>query len=384
MLSTVLFALVVTVAPPPDASFEQLIEAAVAAKTAGEQAKTLEYLRRAHQMRPSPQLLNNIGRTLEVLGRYREARAAYTKVANDPKAPTELRALDAARAGALQSRVGRAWVVLKPSPRTAKAWVGNQPVTVPSGAEFPAVAGRQVIEYQLAARETVVLRRHELASDVRTTVEDDLLSTADAAITLPKGLKALSVDGRALMSDLEGAKTLALPPGKVVLVATWADGGDQKRSVAVVAGASRLTVLLGPRPKAVPEPPVIVKPAHKPAILGPVLTGVGGLALLGVGTWLVVDAGNLRDEVKDAERDKLGAITGLTYAEAVEKESDADTRSTIGATLLAVGGAAAVGAVIWVLVDQLTAPKGSSPRSAEGLSPLLGPDRAGLSFTTRF
>ena len=69
----------------------EIMADAVKARDAGDLDRTVEFLREAYAVKPAPEILNNMGKILEQLGRYREAVDAYQKVADDPKADAQLR-----------------------------------------------------------------------------------------------------------------------------------------------------------------------------------------------------------------------------------------------------------------------------------------------------
>src|SRR5262245_25324589 len=94
-------------AAAPD-EFQVLIDRASDARAAGDLDRALLLLERARAMKSLPELDNNIGRTLQDLGRYREAVEAYRRVVEDPRSGEVLRTLDDNRIRDLKPKIDRA------------------------------------------------------------------------------------------------------------------------------------------------------------------------------------------------------------------------------------------------------------------------------------
>ena len=362
--------------PGEDAGYDELVAAALEARNAKDYEKVLEYLGRASKLKPSPLLENNIARTLELLGRYKEAHAAYQRVVADESAPADLRALDAARAGALQTRLSKAWILTKAS---GKVLVGGRPVT--PGTESEAAPGKQVFEYQLDGGKTVAIRVETLAAGRRTPVAHDLAASASAVLVFNSvdGVESIEINGYAVKANARHVGRVLLVPGSHA-VAVTRQGVLAERRLKLAAGTY-------PIAKAVPA-----DVAAKPTPIGPVMKhddgigaagwtqialGTAGAAMVGMGVWMVVDSASLRDEVRNAATNDQGQIVGLSQEVAFEKRSDADNKSTIGLVLLGVGGAAATTALAWWLVDTFSSPDDAQPT-------MLVPTHNGIRLEGRF
>ena len=105
--------ILVTASRAAAADFEELLRRAAEARDAGDRPETLSLLRQAYELRPLPEISNNIGRTLEELGRYDEAAAAYRRVVEDPSAEPALIELDRRRLRALAPKLGRGWLLVQ-------------------------------------------------------------------------------------------------------------------------------------------------------------------------------------------------------------------------------------------------------------------------------
>ncbi len=75
--------------------------------------------------------------------------------------------------------------------------------------------------------------------------------------------------------------------------------------------------------------------------------GVGGLGLVGVGVWMMLDAQSLRSDIEDLPIDEKGITSGMTEIEAHTARTDADNKSTVGIAIVGVGAAAGVSALVW-------------------------------------
>ncbi len=373
-LGAVLLLALTAFKPPPDSGYDALITAALQARKAGDATRTLELLQQAYAIKPSPQLLNNVASTLVELGRYREAHEAFNKVANDPTASTDLRGLDAARAGSLLDRLGKAWVVARPDPPDANVLVDGDTPGVANGTEFPARPGKRTFEYVTADGLTAALRIHNLPADRRTTLSDKLVMAGDAQLMIA-GVQRLEIDGYRVASDLRKLTTVRLPAGVHTLTATL-DGKSRTKDVTLPAGQVQLAELL-PAPKPTPIVAPVIRKRSSGALrwVGPITTAAVGAGLLGVGAWLTVDAETQRDKVREGET--IEGVLQLTRGEANQIQDDADQSATVGAVLLSTGGAAMLGAVLWVTVLALSDDDTAS-------APRIVPTRHGLAIGGRF
>lgn len=300
-------------------------------------------------------------------------------MANDPTAEPELRALDAARVGAIQARLGKAWVVVATS---ANVRVNGEPTGVAAGTEFPASPGQRVFEYWLPESAAVVLRTHQLPSGRRTRIADSLDEPGQVTLQLGGPTASpdeLVIDDYRVRAPLESVAVVRLTPGTYRLSVTRG-GQTQRKSVALAAGDVRLDALVPP-PRVTPaeDPLVITKPDPGPASTAPywqATTGGLGVVMIGVATWLVVDASGIRSDVRDAERDG-SIVVGMTLAEADSLREEADAKANAGLALYVAGGAAAAAALTWWIVDMVVDSEDEAPVS-------VAPSSNGLVVTGSF
>ena len=332
--------------PPlgPDATYEQLVGAALDAREKKDYTTVLSYLKRAHTLRPSPTLKNNIGRVLEVLGRYKEAHDVYKQVAYDERAPGDLRALDAARASELRDRLNKTWITYKGK---ATLYIDGKRHR---GGELGLASGPHRYEFAALGGKTVVLRRYDLPTGRLSRLKDERGSRADSALAMAGGpITVLAVDDYNVRSPLKGVTRVYLQPGRHTIAITR--GGQRgKATVTLKAGDFAMSdIVTAPEPD--PDPPPTVTSRLTASAWSQIAMGGIGVAMRGVGTWMSLDAASLRDAVEGPAVDSRGVVVGLSHASAHQKQDEADNKATTGTILLGVGGAAAVGALVWWLAD---------------------------------
>ncbi len=360
-------------------TFGELVRQASAAKNKGDLSETARLLREAIAIRPLPELRNNLGKILEQMGDYRGAVESYSKVANDPKASPNLRSLDAARIATLQSKLRSGWVLARVVPAGASILVDGRPPAAPPGEEFPVPPGSSTLEfttadgktgaifamaYPLGKRTTMVVSLTGLPGKLITNEADSSLAAAGGfgAVNLgdivPKPA-SLSVDGYTLR-NAAALEQLWLPAGKRLLKLTFAKDRTIGVTVTVKEGAKMSVASLA---KAALQHLAQAKTAPAPAVeeatLSPwpfVLIGVGVLAT-GVGAFLMVDAGSDIDSLDEATRDSRGVITSLTAAEAQSIKSLAESNAAIGGAMAGIGGALALGGIVWSVVEATSGPE---------------------------
>ena len=143
--------------------------------------------------------------------------------------------------------------------------------------------------------------------------------------------------------------------------------GEGKTITVEVPALARGDVEL-PLPPAPPPP----APHHGRAIAGLAIAGAGVIAV-GAGLGLGKDVFDLRDQATPACGGNLSSCNDVATAQ--KDINDARTRALESDVAIGVGAAAIVGGVILYA---------TAPKSAESVTPVIGPDRVGLSFATRF
>jgi hypothetical protein len=244
-------------APAQERPFERILREAAMAREAGDTERTLALLQEAYALQPLPEILNNLARTWEEAGDYRQAFEAYRKVTDDAKADANLRALDAARMTMVQAKLGKAWVVLDLKPAGIEAaWDGEALPPKPAG-EFAATPGRHVLEARVLGTREVILRVIDCPADrrIRVTETLDRPGASDGWIvvrSLPEG-ERLRIEGYALASTPDTIRVAA---------GTWRiEAGPQRVALDVKAGArADLGILRAGTDPVKPEPAKLVVP----------------------------------------------------------------------------------------------------------------------------
>jgi hypothetical protein len=136
---------------------------------------------------------------------------------------------------------------------------------------------------------------------------------------------------------------------------------------------------LEPLPEAPMEPPA----ANGGPPVGPILLGVGGALVIGTAAVLGASVNGSRDDY-----DHLTMKPDKTWSDIDDAERKMDsgkTRATIANVLFGVGGAALLGAGIWLAVELATRPDRAyvEDSGSAKLSPMVGPHQLGLVLTQR-
>jgi hypothetical protein len=235
--------------------------------------------------------------------------------------------------------------------------------------------------------------REQVARDRAAAIEKKLSRLTihvDAASTA--GLKVLrdgSEVGHALWDtavpiDPGQHKLVASAPGKLSWEGSFTVGAPSASVTMTVPPLADAPVVMTPNPSLHPEPggqinPGTALPMDRPAdggssgttqrIVGGVVGGVG-LAGIAVGTVFGLQAKSKLDESQQFCRSKL-----LCSAQGISLNNDAKSAATLSTVGFIAGGAALVTGVVLFF----TAP--SRPAPTATLTPLLGPQTAGLGAT---
>jgi tetratricopeptide (TPR) repeat protein len=330
-------------------SAPELVNRAVALRAQGLFVESLELMRQAYALDPSPVLLNNIGSLLEALGRYREAVATYEGVLSHPATPPELIVLDRQRVERLSLKLAGAWLRLESKETGAEGWVDG--VAVELGVEVEVPPGAHRIElWTPRTRELRWLHQRLPSGELTTVVADappDWSRLEVDQLGVPS--QGFELDGYHLRGLSRGAETIVLSPGHHTLY--WRTPGEAPlvRELDLAPGARhRLADDPSLRLRALPLAAVTAPPVEASA--WPLVALGAGAALLGAGGALGVAAGGDRDAVRNARRDPSGVITGLSYAQAGALEAEANTKANAALTFFLTGSATfAVGALWWLL-----------------------------------
>lgn len=341
--------------------FEQLIAAAQQAREAGELERCLELLDKASALQPSPALTNNRAKILEELGRYDAAANLYKQVADDPTADANLRSLDASRFAALQGKLARGWLRPRIAPSDTLMWLNGTPTAGAASGELPANAGMNVLEMSRPGSSVIVWRQLELPAGKRTEWREDLEQpgATDGALVLDPKLGApLSwrIEGYELRSQIGGRTAVRVAPGvydvsiELIQGDVWEETVRVPPSTQVGIGAD-----FAAQPD-IPNEPVVAPPKGRSP--WPYVVGGVGLAMAGVGTWLLVDGAQDANEIDNASHEPRvlptgtrSVVTGITMSRAADLEASANLKTGLGASFVGVGVAAVVGGIVWWLID---------------------------------
>ncbi|MEC9072689.1 MAG: tetratricopeptide repeat protein, partial [Myxococcota bacterium] len=216
---------------------DEVMRDAVQARDAGDLDRTVTLLWEAYKIQPAPEILNNLGKILEQLGRYREAYDAYKKVTDDPEADQSLRALDSSRIATLQPKLNKAWLLPKITPKDATVLVDGEPTGMPPGVEFGVSHGLHALQVEHPDIEDIVMRFGAFPMDRRMDFIVDLRKLGGHLGRLDLGSrprpKEIRINGKALAGDLDRPGSVCLVPGTydVVVVGAFEATGRSKITV---------------------------------------------------------------------------------------------------------------------------------------------------------
>jgi hypothetical protein len=335
-------------------TFDDLIKAATVARDAKQYSRTLNLLKKAYDLKPLPTLLNNMGRIYELLGRYREAMKAYDKVANDPNADVNLRAIDAARSSKLQGKLGKAYLRISDVQKGARVFInGDKAIHIDT--EMVVKPGKTVIIMRAVGAKASVLTTVLCPIDRRTDVTFAQLigpGTRGSLLLPPKPFAQLSIDGMVIPAMMIRPNRILLPAGRHLLEIVVDKKAPLRFTVVVESGVSH-DIRDHVRGSLLARKNIGMKTPNKGKnSVGPYITVATGGLMAAVGGVFLFLADVDRVRVDAAATDANGVVTGLTLSEARELESRANTRSTIGGTMVGIGGSAVISGVVWFLIDR--------------------------------
>lgn len=351
MIVQLSLALLLGAAPAPD-PFRVLLDQAAADRSAGRLDDALSKLERAYRLKPSPAVLNNLGLLLQELGRYREAADAYRGVLDDPAAPENLRQLDRERLVTVEPLLSSGWLVLGPEHQGDEVRACGR--RLEPGQENPIPPGVCLVEARrtgfvwLGSWAVAAGRRQELRIELSPPVEGQ--RQGGVQVSLDR-VEALVVDGLVIPRPAaSGSLWLLLSPGTHQL----SFGPGRFERIEIRAGeVSPLELRPPPELTSTPLPPpapVSTSPSEVGSPLPWVLAGTG--VALGIGSAVTFSiASDRHSAVFTDARDESGVITGVTQAEAYERESSARDLDRVALSLALGAGVALVASTIWALWD---------------------------------
>jgi len=405
----------------PDAearSLNDVMRDAVQARDAGDLERTVTLLREAHKIQPAPEILNNLGKILELMGRYREAYDAYKLVADDPNADQSLRALDSSRLGALQPKLNKAWLLPKLTPEDATVLVDGEPTGLPPGIEFGVTHGQHAIQVEHHDIGDILIRHGRFPVDMRTEFVVDLRKPGESLARLDLGPrprpKEIRINGKAVAGDLDRPGSVLLLPGTYDVVAVGAFDAFGREKVTLRAGDVAhlpkvdLATSAGDRASSSGRGPIggqdsapVVsisrEKIEKPTSFMDVAPWVGaglGAATTGVGALLMASVQKDKNTLVKDLQGSAGSnwlvdgeevsTTGLSYAEAQAEQDRLDQANQRATLVMGVGAGVLMGSLVWSFItggvdDELA----DSGEDGLKLSPLVM-SPSGLTFGGRF
>jgi hypothetical protein len=373
ILGALLSALAPGVALAAD-NFDALMAEAVKAKNAGDYERTANLLKEAYRLRPAPELMNNLGKIYEGLGRYTDAVDAYSRVVATADASKALKDLDRRRIAALEPKLTSAWLEVTDAARLSLLRINGDPVRWTDAAEVAVAHGAVVLETSGADDSSVRLnftsfergRLHRLVTDLSRGWSALKLSTLD-----PRP-ERLTVNGYGVLSNAAEVDSIQLEAGRYAVEVKLPGHVPVVLSIALAEGdtvdLATLVAAKNPRAESM-EAPSRARPSES-AILGPTLTASAGLIAAVLGAVIVAGANADRREVQDVL--DLGAagepLLGMSQEEAFQKRDDANSVMPMGVALVGVGAAGIGGALLWWLLDDVPNSKATVIPTPDGVA----------------
>lgn len=334
-----------------------------AAFTKEDYPEALQWLRHANALSPKAEYVYNMGRSLEEMGRLREAHDQFLLVKAQPDVSEDLKRLAQARVEALAPLRDRAllrWGTLGPG---ATAQIDAELIADATG-ERPLKAGRHQICVLSDAGARLRCWRRDLRAGFRADVP---LSGARATIVWPAGAdaKSLTLGGHRMLVDPAALKTIEVDPGSHQLGVELASGQARQIALSLLPDAThRLSLDAEEKPEG----------GGGPGPAGWIVGGVG-VAAMGVGVALMLDAESQRVGLEDdLVRDADGVIISTTQVADAQAFEDADDQTLVGGVLMGAGAALALTGVI------LLATGGSEPATEPAVQVGVAPGGARALF----
>jgi hypothetical protein len=337
------------VAEAEERGLTQVMKEATAAREAGDLPRALELLNEAYAFRHVPEILNNIGRVLEELGRYKEACDTYLSVTQDPAASDPLRKLDKERIASLEPKLDTAWLRFDADSR-GPALLDAREI---GAGEVSLAPGVHLLEVRGEDGELLV-RFLSLARGLRTTIGRATVTRTpeDGCLELRGAPPSrLEVSGHPLGSRLDDLRALCMSAGRYRLNLSGRSADVEVRSGQEVPMALSLADPVAAVETRVPDS----APAGR-SYVGPLALGGAGAALLAVGIGLFVSAQSDRNVINDATRVDGVIQAPPTMRDAWNLEQGAEGKDRVGLGMTIGGGAALVAGLVWWLLSPARAP----------------------------
>lgn len=363
---------------------EEVMRDAVQARDSGDLNRTVELLWEAYRLQPAPEILNNLGKMLEQLGRYREAYDAYKKVTDDPEADQSLRALDSSRIATLQPKLNKAWLLPKIVPEDATVLVDGEPTGMPPGVEFGVSHGMHALQVEHPDIEDIMIRFGRYPMDRRMDFAVDLHKLGAHLGRLDLGSrprpKEIRINGKPVAGDLDRPGAVWLVPGTYDVVVVGAFDATGRLKVDLAAGdiaqlpeaklvgrvererqkVRKLTEAdLAPRPDAAARAQQGPRESSFLDVVPWITTGLGAVAG-GAGAIMMAGVQGDKNSLSKAlaqPSDDLWTVNGqevsvpsMSYAEARAEQDRIDAEGQQATLVMGVGAGVLVGSLIWAFI----------------------------------
>jgi len=337
----------VSIGSPKTPSFNELIKEARLAKDAGNYEEAIALLKRAHKIKATPVLINNIGKMYSKLGRYKEAVDAYRIVTDDPNASQEVRTLDEQRIGKLEPKLSKAWGRVEGDIPWTAVWVGGQFCPLEGQVEVPVRPGTRWVELKAKGGHRIRLRQLDLPMGRRTSIKATTFQNAESMATLrfedldPRPVE-LQVNGLNIESPSTGLNRLDLPAGTHVLRLMNPAGRWVQLKTTLRAAQEALVSKLLPSDWKERKSAYGTAPVPGVYRTTQILAAGLGATLITSGLYLFYDVEQSRAYVLDETQSP-----SMTMKEADERWRTLNNRATLGGILTGIGSAVVIGAGTW-------------------------------------
>ena len=374
--------------PPPvsETSAARVAEHARAAFEREDYAEALRLLDEAHRLEPKPVYVYNMARSLERLGRLREAHAMFLRMRATSGAAPNLSRLAEAQISKLAPLIEKAVVRLTGAAMDALVLLDGVVVTdVDQDRTLtPGLHDLCVVSADGAGVSCWQREAPKGARSVWRVLPEESRPSATLGWTPRADVVALGLDGHPLPVALDSLRRVEVSAGEHVVELTLANQDVWRLVLQAVPGATyplgaaldgelvpglRATHVVWEEPGPGPWPWVLV--GSGVAVLA------GGAVLVALGA---ADAATVEDAGKRAD----GVTYGLSQKEAYELLDRADGETGGGAAMIVVGAGLAVGGVLWAALADYGDGEDADATAALRWTPALGAGHVGLALSGRF
>ena len=373
------------------------VSKAVEARKAKDYAATIRFLKKAIEEESSPVLLNNLGKTYELIGRYDLAFQTYQIVVDDPNTGDKLRQLDIARMNKIKPNLSKTLVLVPAEGPWQQVWVNGEAHPMGNGIELPSQPGDITIDMFDEKRKLLIRTIREGKAGQRLVVEASQAQGLDkngATVSwkaAKRKLKSLSIDDVSVPAPMRKIKHLRIAPGAYSIAAHWV--GREPETVDVDLVGRQVFELV---PRATPAPILptaaavnqpVTSPTHTPTTLtsappspvanrmnwtaaGQITSALVGLGVGAFGYAQYSDGMSERDRIRAEQNDDtLG--TARDFRNWNAGNSSATDQVNQGLWITSMGGVMVVATTVWWLLSD-TPPSSTSMQVKQGRSTLVG------------